>query len=183
MKINFTVGRAELLLEAQRLDGKRKRRRSLSQCTLTPLPNPTMPLGFSPAETISQILLNLPKLGGNLPKIQAGNPDKSSKTGTGPGSGGTKSPGNCYEGTPPSGTTHGTSAGFCNICQKFVSNRTNHKYVHSQVNISACFLILVLFDFTKKICFEHSSTDFRFCDYWLQCPFTVSCCDDIPFIR
>ena len=36
---------------------------------------------------------------------------------------------------PPntSNTTHGTSAGFCNICQKFVSNRTNHKYVHSQV--------------------------------------------------
>ena len=35
---------------------------------------------------------------------------------------------------------HGTSAGFCNICHKFVSNRTNHKYVHSQVlttNISA----------------------------------------------
>ena len=28
---------------------------------------------------------------------------------------------------------HGTSAGFCNICHKFVSNRTNHKYVHSQV--------------------------------------------------
>ena len=32
--------------------------------------------------------------------------------------------------TPPS---HGTSAGFCNICKKFVSNRTNHKYVHSPV--------------------------------------------------
>ena len=23
--------------------------------------------------------------------------------------------------------------GFCNICHKYVSNRTNHKYVHSQV--------------------------------------------------
>ena len=33
-------------------------------------------------------------------------------------------------GNPPG---HGTSAGFCNICHKFVSNRTNHKYVHSQV--------------------------------------------------
>ena len=30
---------------------------------------------------------------------------------------------------------HGTSAGFCNICHKFVSNRTNHKYVHSQVRL------------------------------------------------
>jgi hypothetical protein len=29
--------------------------------------------------------------------------------------------------------SHGTSAGFCAICKKFVSNRTNHKYVHSQV--------------------------------------------------
>ena len=36
-------------------------------------------------------------------------------------------------GPPSSSTTHGTSAGFCNICQKYVSNRTNHKYVHSQV--------------------------------------------------
>lgn len=40
--------------------------------------------------------------------------------------------------TPPSSTdgdnpSHGTSAGFCNICKKHVSNRTNHKYVHSQV--------------------------------------------------
>ena len=41
------------------------------------------------------------------------------------GSGGAK-------GANPPG--HGTSAGFCNICHKFVSNRTNHKYVHSQVS-------------------------------------------------
>lgn len=34
-------------------------------------------------------------------------------------------------GVPP--PSHGTSAGFCTICKKFVSNRTNHKYVHSQV--------------------------------------------------
>ena len=34
---------------------------------------------------------------------------------------------------PPQPPSHGTSAGFCTICKKFVSNRTNHKYVHSQV--------------------------------------------------
>ena len=29
----------------------------------------------------------------------------------------------------------GTSSGFCDICQKHVSNRTNHKFVHSQVSV------------------------------------------------
>lgn len=36
-------------------------------------------------------------------------------------------------GSGPASPSHGTSAGFCNICKKHVSNRTNHKYVHSQV--------------------------------------------------
>ena len=89
---------------------KRKRRRSLSQMT--------------PAETLGQILLNLPanKLNNNDDHGKIGNPGILFGTATplpNPNS--------------ASNTTHGTSAGFCNICQKFVSNRTNHKYVHSQV--------------------------------------------------
>ena len=39
---------------------------------------------------------------------------------------------------PPQPPSHGTSAGFCTICKKFVSNRTNHKYVHSQVGGLRC---------------------------------------------
>ena len=39
---------------------------------------------------------------------------------------------------PPQPPSHGTSAGFCTICKKFVSNRTNHKYVHSQVGGVPC---------------------------------------------
>merc|ERR1719483_1731034 len=32
-----------------------------------------------------------------------------------------------------SGSNPGTSSGFCDICQKHVSNRTNHKFVHSHI--------------------------------------------------
>ena len=111
------AGTTELFLEAQKLVGKRKRRRSFSQCTLTP------------AETISQLLLNLPNL---TTKIGPEKLSKGSKSpsGSDPTLGGPP--------TPTGSTTHGTSAGFCNICQKFVSNRTNHKYVHSQVREKNC---------------------------------------------
>ena len=91
---------------------KKKRRRSLSQ-------------SLSPAETLNQILMNLP----NATKLNNNNDDQKSKSPCGGIFGSSTSP----LGPPSSGTTHGTSAGFCNICQKYVSNRTNHKYVHSQV--------------------------------------------------
>ena len=94
---------------------KRKRRRSLSQLT--------------PAETLGQLLLNLPgnKLNNNDPEQKTA---LNSPSGIlfGSTNGSLTGPQN-----NTSNTTHGTSAGFCNICQKFVSNRTNHKYVHSQV--------------------------------------------------
>jgi len=32
-----------------------------------------------------------------------------------------------------SGSNPGTSSGYCDICQKHVSNRTNHKFVHSHI--------------------------------------------------
>jgi len=31
------------------------------------------------------------------------------------------------------GANTGTSSGYCDICQKHVSNRTNHKFVHSHI--------------------------------------------------
>ena len=91
---------------------KKKRRRSLSQ-------------SLSPAETLNQILMNLP----NATKFANNNNDDQKQRSKSPLFGHAPSP----LGPPPSSTTHGTSAGFCNICQKYVSNRTNHKYVHSQV--------------------------------------------------
>ena len=57
------------------------------------------------------------------------------------------------KGNPPG---HGTSAGFCNICHKFVSNRTNHKYVHSQVNNS----------FEVNFKFKYFSKPTFFCGKW-----------------
>ena len=36
---------------------------------------------------------------------------------------------------PPPSPHPGTSSGFCEICQKHVSNRTNHKFVHSHVSL------------------------------------------------
>ena len=40
---------------------------------------------------------------------------------------------------PPNPSPHpGTSSGFCEICQKHVSNRTNHKFVHSHVSLFCC---------------------------------------------
>ena len=65
-----------------------------------------------------------PPNGGSQLKDETGSQD-GSVNGSGGSNGGGKG------GNPPG---HGTSAGFCNICHKFVSNRTNHKYVHSQVN-------------------------------------------------
>ena len=113
----FTV-RRELLESLVPL--KKKRRRSLSQLT--------------PAETLGQFLLNLPghaavaanKLNNNDSDALVKNSNTSGLLF------GTPSPASLAP-PPTSNTTHGTSAGFCNICQKFVSNRTNHKYVHSQV--------------------------------------------------
>lgn len=105
---------------------KRKRRRSLSQ--------------LSPAETLSQLLLNLPgnKLNNNDDQKNVG----SFLFGNGAGSG--SGPANAS-----SNTTHGTSAGFCNICQKFVSNRTNHKYVHSQVFTAQTLRIEIAVNLTR----------------------------------
>jgi len=93
---------------------KKKRRRSLSQ-------------SLSPQEHLTQILMNLP----TATKLNINNNEdqKRGKSPCGVGLFGNSSP----LGPPSSSTTHGTSAGFCNICQKYVSNRTNHKYVHSQV--------------------------------------------------
>ena len=36
--------------------------------------------------------------------------------------------------TPVPSPNPGSSSGFCEICQKHVSNRTNHKFVHSHVS-------------------------------------------------
>ena len=122
----FTV-RRELLESLVPL--KKKRRRSLSQLT--------------PAETLGQFLLNLPSHAASqvavANKLNNNDSEERMKNGVNVTSGllfGT-TPGQSHSlGAPPptSNTTHGTSAGFCNICQKFVSNRTNHKYVHSQVS-------------------------------------------------
>lgn len=40
--------------------------------------------------------------------------------------------------------SHGTSAGFCAICKKYVSNRTNHKYVHSQVRMASTVVLMLI---------------------------------------
>jgi len=48
------------------------------------------------------------------------------------------------------GPSHGTSAGFCNICKKYVSNRTNHKYVHSQVTMMLAKRVWNLSDLIKQ---------------------------------
>ena len=108
---------------------KKKRRRSLSQLT--------------PAETLGQFLLNLPSHAASqvavANKLNNNDSEERMKNGVNVTSGllfGTTPSQSHSLGAPPptSNTTHGTSAGFCNICQKFVSNRTNHKYVHSQVS-------------------------------------------------
>ena len=122
----FTV-RRELLESLVPL--KKKRRRSLSQLT--------------PAETLGQFLLNLPSHAASqvavANKLNNNDSEERMKNGVNVTSGllfGTTPSQSHSLGAPPptSNTTHGTSAGFCNICQKFVSNRTNHKYVHSQVS-------------------------------------------------
>ena len=120
----FTV-RRELLESLVPL--KKKRRRSLSQ--------------LIPAETLSQFLLNLPSHAAsqvnNAVANKLNNNDSEERMKNGVNTTGLLfgTPSQSLGAPPPaSNTTHGTSAGFCNICQKFVSNRTNHKYVHSQVS-------------------------------------------------
>ena len=56
--------------------------------------------------------------------------------------------------------SHGTSAGYCNICKKYVSNRTNHKYVHSQV--------FLMIKFTR-----HSWNRVYWSTDWSQVPYDV----------
>ena len=45
-----------------------------------------------------------------------------------------------------------TSSGYCDICQKQVSNRTNHKFVHSHVSlcVSWCFATKIALIFVYK---------------------------------
>ena len=44
--------------------------------------------------------------------------------------------------TPVPSPNPGSSSGFCEICQKHVSNRTNHKFVHSHVSQEWSLLLL-----------------------------------------
>ena len=52
--------------------------------------------------------------------------------------------------TPVPSPNPGSSSGFCEICQKHVSNRTNHKFVHSHV--SQVWRLLLLIFWLSRVC-------------------------------
>ena len=103
---------------------------------------------------------------------------------------------------PPNPSPHpGTSSGFCEICQKHVSNRTNHKFVHSHVSLFCCNCVepAGVWSLCEICCFSHQldttptgdcdwsgtlSPPSPYChyqiDHLLPCPNPLPCAQENP---